>query len=80
MNTVLRKCCFISFVSFLFCRILPAQSVRTDAGFQIPHLEKQGSATHLVVNGQPLLMLAGETGNSSASDPGYMDMIWPKAV
>ncbi|HTP12596.1 MAG TPA: DUF5597 domain-containing protein, partial [Bacteroidota bacterium] len=47
---------------------------------QIPHLEKQGSATHLVVNGQPLLMLAGETGNSSASDPGYMDMIWPKAV
>lgn len=34
----------------------------------------------LIVNGKPLLMLAGETGNSSASDVAYMNAIWPKIV
>ena len=46
----------------------------------IPHLERQGSAMHLIVNGKPLLMLAGETGNSSASNMEYMNAIWPKVV
>ena len=43
----------------------------------IPHLEKQGSTFQLVVKGKPLLMLAGETGNSSASNLNYMSTIWP---
>ena len=34
----------------------------------------------LIVNGKPYLMLAGETGNSSASDLSYMDTIYPKIV
>jgi len=44
----------------------------------IPRLEKQGTATQLIVDGKPFLMLAGETGNSSASDLKYLDAIWPK--
>ena len=34
---------------------------------EIPHLEKRGNTFQLIVNENPFLMLAGETGNSSAS-------------
>ncbi len=43
-----------------------------------PHLEKHGSATQLLVDGQPLVMLAGELHNSSSSSLEYMLPIWPK--
>jgi len=43
----------------------------------LPHLEKRGKATQLIVDGNPFLMLAGELGNSSASDAMYMRHIWP---
>ena len=43
----------------------------------IPHLEKHGTATQLVVDGKPLLMLAGEVLNSSSSSLDYMRPIWP---
>lgn len=43
----------------------------------IPHLEKKGSATQLIVNNQPFLILGGELGNSSASSTEYMNSIWP---
>ena len=33
----------------------------------IPHLQKQGTATQLIVDGKPFLMLAGELRNSSGS-------------
>lgn len=44
----------------------------------IPHLQKQGTATQLIVHGKPFLMLGGELGNSSASNLAYMKPIWPK--
>lgn len=44
----------------------------------IPHLRKSGSATHLIVGGNPFLMLAGELGNSSASDPHFLRAQFPK--
>lgn len=60
--------------SFLFSAICLALS-----GFaQPPHLQKQGSATQLIVEGKPFLVLGGELGNSSASDMAYMQPIWPK--
>ncbi|MCL2348551.1 MAG: hypothetical protein FWC50_09870, partial [Planctomycetaceae bacterium] len=34
----------------------------------IPHLEKQGDATRLIVHGKPYLMIAGELHNSSSSN------------
>ncbi|HEY1112178.1 MAG TPA: DUF5597 domain-containing protein, partial [Chitinophagaceae bacterium] len=43
-----------------------------------PHLRKQGTATRLVVDGNPFLVLGGELGNSSASSMRYMQPIWPK--
>ncbi|HKE55831.1 MAG TPA: DUF5597 domain-containing protein [Pyrinomonadaceae bacterium] len=44
----------------------------------IPYLRKQGTATQLIVDGNPLLVLAGELGNSSSSSVDYMRPIWPK--
>ncbi len=44
----------------------------------IPHLQKQGTATQLIVQGKPFLMLGGELHNSSTSDVAYMQPIWQK--
>jgi hypothetical protein len=43
----------------------------------IPHLQKQGSATQLIVDQKPFLILGGELGNSSSSSTEYMHSIWP---
>jgi len=43
----------------------------------IPHLKKHGTATHLIVDGKPLLILGGELGNSTASDLKYLERQWP---
>jgi beta-galactosidase GanA len=55
--------------------IEPVQAQITSA---LPHLRKQGTATQLIVDNKPFLMLGGELGNSSASDSKYMAPIWPK--
>lgn len=43
-----------------------------------PRIEKQGDAFRLVVQGKPMLMLAGELGNSSASSEAYMAPHWAR--
>lgn len=43
-----------------------------------PHLERQGTTLRLIVNDQPMLLLGGELGNSSASSAAYMAPHWPK--
>jgi hypothetical protein len=45
---------------------------------QLPHLEKHGGLTQLLVDGQPFLMLAGELHNSSSSSVRYMEPVWPQ--
>ncbi|WP_140986412.1 DUF5597 domain-containing protein [Asticcacaulis tiandongensis] len=52
---------------------MPLSAVAQDA----PHLKKQGTATQLIVDGKPLLILGGELGNSTASDLKYLDGYWP---
>jgi len=47
---------------------------------QIPHLQKQGTATQLIVDDEPFLILGGETGNSSTSNLDYMKSQWPRLV
>ena len=47
--------------SILFCGVAFAQP----SG--IPHLEKKGTATQLIVDGKPFLILGGELYNSSSS-------------
>lgn len=44
----------------------------------LPHLEKKGNATQLIVDGKPFLVLGGELHNSSTSSPEYMQPLWPK--
>lgn len=44
----------------------------------IPHLEKRGAATQLIVDGRPWLILGGEIANTASSDLAYMDKVWPQ--
>jgi beta-galactosidase GanA len=71
-------------VPLLFLSVLLSASAQTKSSDRgdptIPHLRIQGTATQLIVDGSPFLMLAGELGNSSASDLEYMNPILPKLV
>ena len=62
-------------VSFFFLLINFYAAAQT-----IPHLEKRGNATQLIVNGQPFLVLAGELHNSTATNSAYLKPIWKKLV
>ena len=42
----------------------------------IPSLRRQGTATQLVVDGAPLLILGAELGNSNASSLEYLRPYW----
>jgi hypothetical protein len=70
------KICFICLI------ILLGKSgngfVLTQQKNDIPHLQKQGNATQLIVDNKPLLLLGGELGNSSASDLKFMEWVWEK--
>ncbi len=44
----------------------------------LPHLEKRGVTTQLIVDGKPYLMLGGELFNSSSSSLEYMKPLWPR--
>jgi len=60
--------------TIIFSPLLLARAQNVD----IPHSEKRGAATQLVVDGKPFLMLAGELLNSSSSSLDYMRPIWPR--
>jgi hypothetical protein len=44
----------------------------------IPHLQPQGTATQLIVDGRPFLVRGGEINNSSATNPAYLAPYWSK--
>lgn len=67
-------------VLFAFVFLAFSLNAQTNKPATIPHLEKQGTTKHLIVDGKPFLMLAGETGNSSGSYLKHLDEIWPKVV
>jgi len=48
------------------------------ASTAMPHLRKQGTATQLMVDGKPFLVLAGELRNSSSSSSEFLKPIWPR--
>ncbi|MEJ2701974.1 MAG: beta-galactosidase, partial [Sedimentisphaerales bacterium] len=56
---------------------LMGQRVSVAAG-EVPHLVKKGTAVQLVVDDDPLVMLAGELHNSSSTGLEYMERLWPK--
>lgn len=47
------------------------------ADAQMPHLEKRGDVTQLIVDGQPYCMLGAEIHNSSSSSLKWMEAEWP---
>jgi beta-galactosidase GanA len=53
------------------------QSEESKETKELPHLEKRGNVTQLIVEGKPFLALAGELHNSSSSDAAYMQPLWP---
>ncbi|HEY8233211.1 MAG TPA: DUF5597 domain-containing protein [Vicinamibacteria bacterium] len=48
------------------------------ADSSIPHLRRQGTATQLIVDGKPFLIRGGELGNSTASNPAYLERFWTR--
>ncbi len=46
----------------------------------VPHLEKRGNATQLIVDGRPYLALAAELANSASSNLEYLDPYWSRLV
>lgn len=52
-------------------------AVAARASTPLPHLQRQGTATQLIVDGQPFLFRGGELGNSSG-EPDYLRPFWPK--
>ncbi len=64
--------------AFLSSALLAAQARAATTAHSIPHLEKRGAVTQLIVDDKPFLALAGELHNSSASSRQYMRPIWPR--
>jgi beta-galactosidase GanA len=60
------------FLAFTLCSWSQTSSVK------IPHLEKHGTATQLVVQGKPILLLSGELHNSTCGGFEYMRPIWKR--
>src|ERR1017187_4811294 len=50
------------------------------ASSSTPHLQKQGTAPQLIVDGKPFLALTGELGNNTATSLENMQLVWPKLV
>jgi beta-galactosidase GanA len=51
-------------------------TVCASSAAEIPHLREQGTATQLIVDGKPFLILGGELGNSTASSLDYLQPHW----
>ncbi|MET0555362.1 MAG: DUF5597 domain-containing protein [Vicinamibacteria bacterium] len=56
---------------------LAALAALAAAPAEAPHLRRAGTATQLVVDGAPFLVLGGELGNSTG-EPAYLKTYWPK--
>ena len=68
-----------SIIIFLLTNFITSCAIRASCqNTSIPHLQKKGTATQLIVEGKPFLMLAGELHNSSTSSLDYMRPLWQK--
>lgn len=78
----MRRLCALGLVATLaratLLALLAAATPRVEAApSDVPHLERRGAATQLIVDGKPFLVLGGELHNSSSSSIAYMAPIWP---
>ena len=58
--------------------LLALVSCTTKTKQKPPHLQKQGTATQLIVDDKPFLILGGEVSNTASSSLEYMSTVWPK--
>jgi hypothetical protein len=60
-------------------KILLISALLTAAAYPqaLPHMEKRGAATQLIVDGKPFLALSGELANTAPSNLDYMQRIFP---
>src|ERR1039458_2887262 len=68
---------FLACALLLCCLALVARAQTKPAVPAIPHLEKRGQATQLIVDGKPFLVLGGELSNTVSSDTERMKVVWP---
>jgi len=66
-------------LGIVLCSTL-AFSLALASAADIPHLQKQGTATQLIVDGKPFLVLGGELSNNGPTSVEYMKPAWPKFV
>lgn len=60
------------------CFVFAIGSCSQNTLTQIPHLEKQGTATRLVVHGEPFLLISGELHNSTCGGFESMRPVWQR--
>jgi len=53
-------------------------ALTAESSSSLPHLEKRGQATQLIVDGHPWLISGGELANTASSDLPYMEKVWPE--
>jgi len=70
----------VSVLGLLACVVAATISAAAQTDHGVPHLQKQGTATQLIVDGKPFLALAGELSNNAATSLPMMEPIWPKLV
>jgi beta-galactosidase GanA len=80
MNQRARKARTISVVAACLWLTIYRSLVCAAPQDSLPHLRRQGSATQLIVDGKPFLVLGGELGNSTSSSLEYMQSVWPRLV
>ncbi len=66
------------FFRILFFFLLLSISVKAIKSENLPHLQKRGTTTQLIVDGKPFLVLGGELGNSTFTSLENMKPVWPK--
>jgi GH35 family endo-1,4-beta-xylanase len=71
---------FGSFASTFAVAAMAMSAQTTGAAPGIPHLQKRGTATQMIVDGKPFLVLAGELRNSTTSSLEFMKPVWSKLV
>jgi len=71
VNRVLVICAVV------YCSIIVSLAQPGATGPTLPHLEKRGLATQLIVDGRPFLALSGELNNTVSSDTERMSIVWP---
>ena len=70
----------MSALGLMVCAAALSISTEAQTAAGTPHLQKQGTATQLIVDGKPFLALAGELTNNAATSLPMMEPIWPKLV